>query len=636
MEMMVDQTGKIKIQVGKGVRFFNLPDKALEKIEKDLTFDNQQYVQAKRYGKYLNPNIPPFHKFYAFLNNGKEAWTPRGYIWYMRKWLKQNGYETVIDDRTITLDKIDFQWIGKERDYQLIGINKMMTYPIGVLVAKTGAGKTVMGTMAIARRKQPTLIVVHTKDLMYQWQKAIKTFLGEDCGLVGDGKFEIKNITVAIINTVRNKIDDLRYKFGHVVADECFPAGTLIDGKPIETIRVGDYVNSFNHKTGKIEKKKVTYLFKKKPKTLCTVKLKNGKKITCTENHPFYTDKGYLTASDLNDNSNGGEGNTLWTKGKIRQKEGISFKIERVERVESVTFHQSTSESGFGNLCKDGYVYNIEVEDNHNYFVDNILVHNCHRCPSSVWSEVLIHFPAKYFLGLTATDFRKDGLGKAIFAHIGPRLHKVSDKKLQESGAVLKPQIYKIPTTFRAARCFADEEKLHYSAIIKKLVQDKSRNQLICDTVLNDLKKNRQNILIVSDRVEHCTEIAFMLRKMNVGSRVLSGKLCGSPEVDKVNKKLYIKKMPRKDIVSDVKESKCKVLIATISLIGEGFDAPNLSALFMATPIKFSGRIIQTAGRILRPEKNKLPRVFDFRDENVRVLRYSGFHRDKVYKKEWG
>ena len=64
--MMVDQTGKIKIQVGKGVRFFNLPDKALEKIEKDLTFDNQQYVQAKRYGKYLNPNIPPFHKFYAF------------------------------------------------------------------------------------------------------------------------------------------------------------------------------------------------------------------------------------------------------------------------------------------------------------------------------------------------------------------------------------------------------------------------------------------------------------------------------------------------------------------------------------------------------------------------------------------
>ena len=102
------------------------------------------------------------------MNDGKEAWTPRGYIWYMRKWLKQNGYETVIDDRTITLDKIDFQWIGKERDYQLIGINKMMTYPIGVLVAKTGAGKTVMGTMAIARRKQPTLIVVHTKDLMYQ------------------------------------------------------------------------------------------------------------------------------------------------------------------------------------------------------------------------------------------------------------------------------------------------------------------------------------------------------------------------------------------------------------------------------------------------------------------------------------
>ena len=83
-----------------------------------------------------------------------------------------------------------------------------------------------------------------------------------------------------------------------------------------------------------------------------------------------------------------------------------------------------------------------------------------------------------------------------------------------------------------------------------------------------------------------------------------------------------------------VKAGKCKVLIATTSLIGEGFDAPNLSALFLTTPIKFAGRLLQTAGRILRPSGGANPRLYDFRDDNISALRYSGFGRDRAYKNE--
>ncbi len=32
-------------------------------------------------------------------------------------------------------------------------------------------------------------------------------------------------------------------------------------------------------------------------------------------------------------------------------------------------------------MCPDGYVYDIEVEENHNYFADEILVHNCGQYP---------------------------------------------------------------------------------------------------------------------------------------------------------------------------------------------------------------------------------------------------------------
>jgi len=92
----------------------------------------------------------------------------------------------------------------------------------------------------------------------------------------------------------------------------------------------------------------------------------------------------------------------------------------------------------------------------------------------------------------------------------------------------------------------------------------------------------------------------------------------------------------RARIVGDVRNRKVQILISTLSLIGEGFDAPNLTALFLTTPIKFKGRLIQTCGRILRPEKNKNPRIYDFRDTNVKLLRYGGINRDKIYKDTWG
>lgn len=60
-----------------------------------------------------------------------------------------------------------------------------------------------------------------------------------------------------------------------------------------------------------------------------------------------------------------------------------------------------------------------------------------------------------------------------------------------------------------------------------------------------------------------------------------------------------------------------------------------LTALFLTTPIKFAGRLVQVCGRVLRAKKGKTPRIYDFRDDNISVLQNSGWGRDRVYKKEW-
>jgi superfamily II DNA or RNA helicase len=68
-------------------------------------------------------------------------------------------------------------------------------------------------------------------------------------------------------------------------------------------------------------------------------------------------------------------------------------------------------------------------------------------------------------------------------------------------------------------------------------------------------------------------------------------------------------------------------LIATIQLIGEGFDCSGLTVLVLATPVMFQGRLTQVVGRILRPGEGKRPLVIDLVDSKVGLLRYRASRR---------
>jgi superfamily II DNA or RNA helicase len=90
----------------------------------------------------------------------------------------------------------------------------------------------------------------------------------------------------------------------------------------------------------------------------------------------------------------------------------------------------------------------------------------------------------------------------------------------------------------------------------------------------------------------------------------------------------------RKAIVERLNGGSIRVLIATGQLIGEGFDCKALSTLFLATPIKFSGRVLQYLGRVLRPAPGKVnAKVYDYIDVNVGPLVASAMARERLYRK---
>lgn len=138
---------------------------------------------------------------------------------------------------------------------------------------------------------------------------------------------------------------------------DCFVAGTKVNTpqgyKNIEDIVVGDIVLSYNHKTNKIQPSVVQATRKIEKNDLLRIVTTDGRTIESTVDHRFWdVDNGYCRIDEFGKKSKFlvvTEG-TFLTQTKIKTKEYIR---------------------------QNKYVYDIQVADNHNFFVEDILVHNC-------------------------------------------------------------------------------------------------------------------------------------------------------------------------------------------------------------------------------------------------------------------
>lgn len=92
----------------------------------------------------------------------------------------------------------------------------------GVVVLPTGAGKTLVALLAIARSATTALIVVPTLDLLSQWRQALRRQLGapaEHVGVYGGGKQELAPLTVMTYDSAAIHTRALN-RFGLLIFDE--------------------------------------------------------------------------------------------------------------------------------------------------------------------------------------------------------------------------------------------------------------------------------------------------------------------------------------------------------------------------------------------------------------------------------
>ena len=249
--------------------------------------------------------------------------------------------------------------------------------------------------------------------------------------------------------------------------------------------------------------------------------------------------------------------------------------------------------------------------------IGQLIVDECHRAPSRTFTEAVTAFDAYYMLGLSATPWRRDKLSKLIFWHLGDVHHEVEKRKLVARGYILDIEVVSRPTDFRPYYDPVDE----YSKMLSELTGDDARNRLICADIAAECQSGpRRGIcLVLSDRKRHCETLQAILKhKHGVDSALLTGDLSMAR---------------RRDVVRKLSSGSIGVLIATGQLVGEGFDHAGLSTLFLTTPIRFSGRLLQYLGRILRPAKGiDKARVYDYVDVHVPSLVTAAKARMHVYR----
>lgn len=204
-------------------------------LKEELNFANSEFIIKKKIGR----NTFGTQRYFKFVEETEnEVIVPRGFIGKLIRFCRENKIEhDFIDDRKKHI-AIPFLFNAKLREHQQAVIESISKKDLGVIVAPSGSGKTIVALKIISDKQQPALIIVHRKQLVEQWTERIETFLGinkNEIGKIGQGKSKVgKKITIATIQSlskelVKSEAENILTAFGTVIVDEChhIPAETF-------------------------------------------------------------------------------------------------------------------------------------------------------------------------------------------------------------------------------------------------------------------------------------------------------------------------------------------------------------------------------------------------------------------------
>ncbi len=233
-----------------------------------------------------------------------------------------------------------------------------------------------------------------------------------------------------------------------------------------------------------------------------------------------------------------------------------------------------------------------------------VIVDECHHISAFTFEQVMRQVRAKYVVGLTATPTRKDGHHPIIYMQCGPVRFSMSAKAMAE----MNPFEHRVVPRHTDFQMPPDLTEVTIQDVYGALSNDALRNAMIADDIIRSIESGRSPLLLTG-RTEHLQYFAARLRGAAQHVFVLKGGM------GKKQRRLTAETM------AAVPDNESRVILATGSYIGEGFDDARLDTLFLAMPISWKGTLQQYVGRLHRLHDNKhVVQVYDYVDNGVPML----------------
>ena len=561
----------------------------IKKIKKELN--------VSPYSPYNNPMVQPV-KYPVYLESVSKLYLPR---WW--------GLENLGPPEKFDIKPgfdIDLKFNGTLRPVQKEAKEAFMKncfsdYGGGIICLFCGQGKTALSLNLIAELKKKALVIVHKEFLLNQWIDRIGSFLpGTEVGRIQAKTFDVagKDIVIGMLQTLSQKDfpEDAFESFGTLVVDECFTGDTLIytDFGLVKIEQLYKWwkdkslipkILSYNKELNIFEYKSLTYGWEKSSNKLLELMI-GGVNMRCTENHKILSKNGYIEAKKLKIDDS-----IIMINSKNTKEYG---------KLESIV-----------ELNEESLVYDIEVEDNHNFIVCNkenggVVVSNCHHISSETFSRALPKTAFKYTIGLTATPNRMDGLTKVFEWFLGPIVYKSKNRKGQQ--VFVKVLDYKNDDEDYCKAEVGFDGKLVNARMVNNVTNCGARTNMIIEEIKTIMEETGRKMLILSDRREHLKYMNSILVELGFDTG------------------FYLGGMKQKDL--DISETK-PIILGTFSMSSEALDIPELNTLFMTCP---KSNIEQSVGRILRKEHEVKPLILDVKDDFAPFS--NQFKKRKAYYKK--
>lgn len=264
-------------------------------------------------------------------------------------------------------------------------------------------------------------------------------------------------------------------------------------------------------------------------------------------------------------------------------------------------------------LWNNGDVLNITK----NYGM--IIIDECHHTAAYTFEQAINTGNAKYVYGISATPERENGHTPIIKMQCGDIRYKVDSQKFNKELNIPMKVIVK-SSHLNFTNHNIDNYELNE---INDLI---SKDVLRSENIINDIKKEYKkgkNILVLTERL---TLMNYIYDKLSTYTKN-TFKYYGG-----IGKKVLKDYEENINKINDNNEN--KIIVATGSYIGEGFDDSKLDTLFLTMPISGQTRVTQYAGRLHRKDDNKKEiLIYDYVDDNFPKTRNMFLKRKKTYEK---